>query len=148
MRIFMPFVVQLPLLPYINRCTGIVRLAPPLIVSACAATFTIFSVKSISLLVHEMLLNKTPAELQHPLFWIMAAVLGTSGTLQIMWMNRALIIFPATSVVPTYYVLFTIVRALTPPITDNFFVVVFIFFGVLIVVVVFFLLRRCSPVPF
>jgi hypothetical protein len=87
---------------------GIERLAPPLLISAASATFTVFAVKCISLLAHEMLSTKTMTEFKQPLIYFCIVCLAISGCVQIVWLNRALVIFPATSVVPTYYVLFTI----------------------------------------
>jgi hypothetical protein len=82
-------------------CTKSVRLLPSLVLSACSATFTVFSVKCTSLMLHHMFLAKDPTELQEPLFYGAAATIVVSGVFQLFWLTKALQQYPATAVVPT-----------------------------------------------
>eukprot|EP00039_Didymoeca_costata_P005603 m.82919 g.82919 ORF g.82919 m.82919 type:complete len:455 (-) comp12894_c0_seq4:1654-3018(-) len=84
----------------------------PLVISACAATFTVLSVKCGSLLAQSMIQDDTSTELKKPYFYICIGMLAIFGPVQILWMNRALSAFPATSVVPSYYVMFTLAAIL------------------------------------
>ena len=55
-----------------------------------------------------MILAKDSSELQKPMFYGGIMTILISGGIQIYWLNMALQRFPATSVVPTYFVLFTL----------------------------------------
>lgn len=80
----------------------------PLLVSAAFAVFTLFAVKSISLLIQQSALDKSGDQLSSPIFIAMVPVLAVSGPGQVYWLNQALGNFEASSVVPSYYVFFSI----------------------------------------
>lgn len=92
---------------------GIRQLTPPLTISACNATFTVTSIKCITLSIQYMSQTGTDSDLRYPLIYGCVATLAISGPLQIVWLNKTLARFPATSVVPSYYVMFTLAAVLS-----------------------------------
>jgi len=64
--------------------------------------FTLFAVKSISLLIQQSALDKSGDQLSSPIFIAMVPVLAVSGPGQVYWLNQALGNFEASSVVPSY----------------------------------------------
>eukprot|EP00038_Savillea_parva_P026207 m.52260 g.52260 ORF g.52260 m.52260 type:complete len:437 (-) comp7361_c0_seq2:56-1366(-) len=79
-----------------------------LAISGSFATFTIFSIKGVSLIVRDVVAQSDLSLLKTPVFLCLMPVALVSGPGQIYWLNKALAIFPASSVVPTYYVFFSL----------------------------------------
>lgn len=89
-----------------HRRNMIRNVGAPLGVSVTFASYTLLSVKSVSLMIQETVAGDS--QLKFGLFWIMILFLAISGPGQVYWLNQALGQFNASLVVPSYYVCFSI----------------------------------------
>ncbi|KAK2163192.1 hypothetical protein LSH36_84g08064 [Paralvinella palmiformis] len=95
--------VILLLLRYVFKIINIVVL---LLIAALLASFTVISAKAVSGMLQ--LTATGHMQLHHPIFWIMLIIMIVTAVIQVKYINQAMKKFDSTTVVPTYFVLFTV----------------------------------------
>jgi len=81
-------------------------LVVPLLLSTVFGSFTVLSVKAVSMLLRQSFAGDN--QFTHPFVYIAVVVLVVTAITQVKFLNEAMIHFDATAVVPTFFVMFTV----------------------------------------
>ena len=88
------------------RRMGGFHVALPLLVSTVCGSFTVLSVKAVSMLLRQTFAGDN--QFVHPLIYLSVILLLVTAITQVKFLNEAMIHFDATAVVPTFFVMFTV----------------------------------------
>lgn len=81
-------------------------LVVPLGLSTVCGSFTVLSVKAVSMLLRQTFDGDN--QFTHPFIYIAVVILVATAITQVKFLNEAMIHFDATAVVPTFFVMFTV----------------------------------------